>query len=138
MEKCFSSTPNLKFMMASPNEPDCLESVCMGYPSLAEGMPLVWVAKRLSIPICERVSGAESFDRLRHLGAVINFVAGNIKRAPLWLRRLGLEWVWRAREESSSARGYLQLSSLQHLTVLQEWVHVEHMLSAPRMLGASA
>jgi N-acetylglucosaminyldiphosphoundecaprenol N-acetyl-beta-D-mannosaminyltransferase len=43
-----------------------------------------------------------------HLGAVINFVAGNIQRAPLWMQRSGLEWVWRAKEESSLIRRYLK------------------------------
>jgi len=42
---------------------------------------------RLSIPIRS------------HLGAVINFQAGAIKRAPPLLRKIGLEWLWRIKEE---------------------------------------
>jgi N-acetylglucosaminyldiphosphoundecaprenol N-acetyl-beta-D-mannosaminyltransferase len=43
-------------------------------------------------------------DRLRvpirtHLGAVLNFEAGSIKRAPHRMARLGLEWLWRIKEE---------------------------------------
>ena len=34
-----------------------------------------------------------------HLGAVINFQAGTVKRAPLTLRKFGLEWLWRIKEE---------------------------------------
>jgi N-acetylglucosaminyldiphosphoundecaprenol N-acetyl-beta-D-mannosaminyltransferase len=34
-----------------------------------------------------------------HLGATINFQAGAIKRAPMFLQKLGLEWVWRIIEE---------------------------------------
>jgi N-acetylglucosaminyldiphosphoundecaprenol N-acetyl-beta-D-mannosaminyltransferase len=34
-----------------------------------------------------------------HLGAVMNFEAGTVKRAPSLLRRLGLEWLWRIKEE---------------------------------------
>ncbi len=197
--KCFFSTPNLNFMMASQKQPAFRESVCMSDLSLADGMPLVWVARLLNIPIRERVSGSDLFERLRqqteslwrvfffggpkgvgqsaclaigdqaagvlptgyiypgfvnteemsredlmqcinqsesdmvvvslgaakgqdwicrnrqhisapvigHLGAVINFVAGNIQRAPLWMQRSGLEWVWRAKEESSLIRRYL-------------------------------
>ena len=199
-EKCFFSTPNLNFVMASQKQADFRESVCMSNLSLADGMPLVWVAKLLHIPIAERVSGSDLFDRLRHqteclwrvfffggpkgvgqsaclaigdqsvgvlptgyiypgfvnsdemsredlmqcinqsepdmvvvalgaakgqdwicrnhhsinapvighLGAVINFVAGNVKRAPLWMQRSGLEWVWRAKEESTLVRRYLR------------------------------
>jgi N-acetylglucosaminyldiphosphoundecaprenol N-acetyl-beta-D-mannosaminyltransferase len=207
--KCFFSTPNLNFMMASQKLPEFRESVCMSDLSLADGMPLVWVAKLLNIPIRERVSGSDLFDRLRqqteslwrvfffggpkgvgqsaclaigdqtagvlptgyiypgfvnteemsrndlmqcinqsepdmvvvslgaakgqdwirrnhksidapvigHLGAVINFVAGNIQRAPLWMQRSGLEWVWRAKEESALVRRYLN-DGLSFLRVL--------------------
>jgi N-acetylglucosaminyldiphosphoundecaprenol N-acetyl-beta-D-mannosaminyltransferase len=41
-----------------------------------------------------------------HLGAVINFVAGNVRRAPAWMRRAGLEWAWRIREEPALWRRY--------------------------------
>jgi N-acetylglucosaminyldiphosphoundecaprenol N-acetyl-beta-D-mannosaminyltransferase len=34
-----------------------------------------------------------------HLGAAINFQAGNIKRAPPMVRAWGLEWLWRIKEE---------------------------------------
>jgi N-acetylglucosaminyldiphosphoundecaprenol N-acetyl-beta-D-mannosaminyltransferase len=34
-----------------------------------------------------------------HLGAAINFQAGTIKRAPSYVRSLGLEWIWRIKEE---------------------------------------
>jgi N-acetylglucosaminyldiphosphoundecaprenol N-acetyl-beta-D-mannosaminyltransferase len=197
--KCFFSTPNLNFMMASQALPAFRESVCMSDLSLTDGMPLVWVAKLLNIPIRERVSGADLFDRLRqqtenlwrvfffggpkgvgqsaslaigdqktgvlstgyiypgfvsteemsrddlmqcinqstpdlvvvslgaakgqdwifrnrqhltapvigHLGAVINFVAGNVLRAPVWMQRAGLEWLWRAKEERALVRRYL-------------------------------
>lgn len=42
-----------------------------------------------------------------HLGAVINFVAGSVRRAPVWMRRTGLEWLWRIREEPSLWRRYV-------------------------------
>ena len=34
-----------------------------------------------------------------HLGAVVNFTAGTVKRSPVWMQKLGLEWVWRMIEE---------------------------------------
>jgi N-acetylglucosaminyldiphosphoundecaprenol N-acetyl-beta-D-mannosaminyltransferase len=45
-----------------------------------------------------------NYDRLRipiraHLGASLNFQAGTVKRAPRVLQRLGLEWLWRVKEE---------------------------------------
>lgn len=50
-------------------------------------------------------------DRLRipvraHLGATINFQAGLVGRAPFALRKLGLEWLWRIKEEPHLWRRY--------------------------------
>jgi N-acetylglucosaminyldiphosphoundecaprenol N-acetyl-beta-D-mannosaminyltransferase len=33
------------------------------------------------------------------IGAGVDFFAGNARRAPLWLQRLGLEWLWRLSRE---------------------------------------
>jgi len=41
-----------------------------------------------------------------HLGAVINFQAGTVRRAPRIVRKLGLEWVWRIKEEPHLWRRY--------------------------------
>ena len=42
-----------------------------------------------------------------HLGATLNFVAGTVRRAPAWLRGLGLEWLWRIVQEPYLAARYL-------------------------------
>ncbi|RFO97998.1 N-acetylglucosaminyldiphospho-UDP N-acetyl-beta-D-mannosaminyltransferase [Rhodoferax lacus] len=42
-----------------------------------------------------------------HLGAVLNFVAGNVRRAPRWMQNIGLEWVWRIVEEPTLWKRYL-------------------------------
>jgi N-acetylglucosaminyldiphosphoundecaprenol N-acetyl-beta-D-mannosaminyltransferase len=41
-----------------------------------------------------------------HLGASINFEAGTVRRAPRILRRVGLEWLWRIKEEPYLWRRY--------------------------------
>ena len=41
-----------------------------------------------------------------HLGAVINFQAGTVRRAPPIMRELGLEWLWRIKEEPYLWRRY--------------------------------
>jgi N-acetylglucosaminyldiphosphoundecaprenol N-acetyl-beta-D-mannosaminyltransferase len=43
---------------------------------------------------------------ISHLGAVINFAAQIITRAPPWMQRLGLEWVWRIVQEPQLWRRY--------------------------------
>jgi N-acetylglucosaminyldiphosphoundecaprenol N-acetyl-beta-D-mannosaminyltransferase len=41
-----------------------------------------------------------------HFGAVVNFQAGTVRRAPSTLRKLGLEWLWRIKEEPHLWRRY--------------------------------
>ncbi|WP_411819741.1 WecB/TagA/CpsF family glycosyltransferase [Hyphococcus formosus] len=41
-----------------------------------------------------------------HLGAVVDFTAGGIQRAPEWVQKSGLEWLWRIKEEPSLWRRY--------------------------------
>jgi N-acetylglucosaminyldiphosphoundecaprenol N-acetyl-beta-D-mannosaminyltransferase len=59
--------------------------------------------------------GTEWIDRNRselsgmvisHLGAVVNFAAGTVSRAPGWMRLTGLEWVWRILEEPRLVERY--------------------------------
>jgi N-acetylglucosaminyldiphosphoundecaprenol N-acetyl-beta-D-mannosaminyltransferase len=42
-----------------------------------------------------------------HLGATVNFLAGAVRRAPEGVRKLGLEWLWRIKEEPKLAPRYL-------------------------------
>lgn len=232
--KCFFSTPNLNFLVASQTNADFRASVCMSNLSLPDGMPLVWMAKVLNIPITERVSGSDVFDRLRrqteclwrvfffggpmgvgqtaclaigdqktgvvptgyiypgfvstqemcrsdllhsinesspdmvvvslgaakgqdwicrnhqnidapviaHLGAVINFVAGTVKRAPLWMQRSGLEWVWRAKEEGALIKRYLRDGiAFMHLLATRvlplAWHQHQHQASEKNLKQAS-
>ncbi len=41
-----------------------------------------------------------------HLGAVVNFVAGTVKRAPVRMQNTGLEWLWRIKEDPALWRRY--------------------------------
>jgi len=195
----FVSTPNLNFAIAAQSDNAFFDSVVESDLSVADGMPLIWIAKLLGIPIGERVAGSTLFDVLSrrprekkikvyffggqegvaeqahkqlnetsagmlscgfydpgfvsiekmsstnilneinaakpdfivvalgakkgqawihknreylnapvisHLGAVINFVAGNIQRAPERWQRFGLEWVWRIKQEPSLWKRY--------------------------------
>lgn len=197
-QRCFISTPNLNFVMAARGDSGFRDSVLRSDLSLADGMPLVWVAKLLGLPIRERVSGAglyehllqhpgppvtvyffggpqgaaeaacrqlnqrggglncvgfdspgfgsledmstpEHIDRINrsgamfvivslgakkgqrwiemnrdrlqapvlcHLGAVVNFAAGTVKRAPGWVQSVGAEWLWRILQEPGLWRRY--------------------------------
>lgn len=195
----FLSTPNLSFLMAARGSDEFRQSVLASDLSVADGAPILWLARKQGTPLPERVAGADVFDALRfgaarqhlgrpmrvfffggpegvaeracqvlndetartgcmegvgaiypghgsvedmssqawideinasgadflvvalgarkgqawimanrhrlqvpvvsHLGAVVNFVAGTVSRAPSPLRRIGLEWLWRIKEE---------------------------------------
>jgi len=41
-----------------------------------------------------------------HLGAVVNFQAAVVRRAPPFMRKIGLEWLWRIKEEPHLWRRY--------------------------------
>ena len=54
----------------------------------------------------ERNAGSLHAAVLCHLGAVVNFAAGTVARAPRWMQRVGLEWAWRIKEEPTLWRRY--------------------------------
>lgn len=195
---CFLSTPNLNFLIAAQSDVAFRDSVIHSDLSIADGMPIVWMAKLLGIPIRERIAGSDVFEMLSeasspklsvyffggqegvaekacsrlnaessglrcvgsrypgfasvaemscdeyidainasgadflvvslgakkgqawieqnrtrisvpvisHLGAVVNFVAGELDRAPVRIQRSGLEWLWRIKEEPGLWRRY--------------------------------
>jgi N-acetylglucosaminyldiphosphoundecaprenol N-acetyl-beta-D-mannosaminyltransferase len=65
--------------------------------SLGNKKGQLWLQRnheRLSIPV------------RAHLGATVNFQAGTVRRAPRMMRRFGLEWLWRIKEEPYLWRRY--------------------------------
>lgn len=83
---------------------DAIEAINEAAPdilvlSLGTARSHAWIklaGSRLDVPI------------VSYLGSVINFVAGTIRRAPAWMQRAGLEWLWRIKEEPHLARRYGQ------------------------------
>jgi N-acetylglucosaminyldiphosphoundecaprenol N-acetyl-beta-D-mannosaminyltransferase len=194
------STPNVNFLMMSRSDEAFRESLLMSDCCPVDGMPLVWIARLLGVPIRKRVSGSDIFHALRsraapdrrlnvflfggaegvaekvchtlnhevgglacvgvlnpgfgstaemssapilqrvsssgadlltvflsarkaqgwllhnydrlevpfraQFGATINLQAGSVKRAPMWLQKLGFEWLWRIKEEPYLWRRY--------------------------------
>jgi N-acetylglucosaminyldiphosphoundecaprenol N-acetyl-beta-D-mannosaminyltransferase len=194
------STPNVNFLMMSRSNPAFRESLLMSDLCPADGMPLVWIARLMGIPLRERLSGSDIFvalrsrssferrlkvfmfggaegvaakvretlnqedggltcvgvlnpgfgsiaemstdpvfesinaseadllavflsaekaqnwllrnhDRLKipfraQFGATINLQAGSVKRAPVFIQKMGFEWLWRIKEEPYLWRRY--------------------------------
>lgn len=198
--RCFLSTPNLNFVVQAYRDKAFYRSVLESDLVVADGMPIIWVARLLGIPLPERVAGSCLFESLEqqkpdrpirvfffggqgdaaekaaanlaetsqsmeccgflnpglgtvdsmstdkiiqqinraradfllvalgakkgqhwiqhnrsrleapvisHLGAVINFVAGDVERAPKLWQRLGVEWLWRVKQEPGLMRRYI-------------------------------
>lgn len=195
---CFLTTPNLNFLALAQDDASFRDSVIQSDIVIADGAPIVWIAKLLNIPIQERVAGSTLFEAfgkeqrrkmavyffggpsgvaaeasnhinkkstgltclgyhspgfgsvdemstssiidninassadflvvalgakkgqawivknlhkitvplVSHLGAVINFEAKRLKRAPVRLQKIGLEWAWRIKEEPQLWRRY--------------------------------
>ena len=61
------STPNVNFLVTSQRNSEFRESVLLSDLSLADGMPLIWIAKLLRIPISERIAGSDLFGRLKSM-----------------------------------------------------------------------
>jgi N-acetylglucosaminyldiphosphoundecaprenol N-acetyl-beta-D-mannosaminyltransferase len=73
------------------------ERVAAARPDLVYvGLPL-----RKSLHAIRRLRAAAPRSWFLGLGASLDFVAGDVQRAPRWMRRTGLEWTWRLSQEPS-------------------------------------
>jgi len=55
------------------------------------------------------------------VGAVFDFIAGTVKRAPVWMQRMGLEWLWRFFQEPTRLwRRYIIGNTVFLFLVLKE------------------
>jgi len=59
------STPNVNFLITSQGERQFRECLLLSDLCPVDGMPIVWIAKLLGVPIKARVSGADLFDALK-------------------------------------------------------------------------
>lgn len=65
------STPNVNFLVTSQWNIEFRESVLLSDLCLADGMPLIWMAKLLRIPINERIAGSDLFGRLKSINGTV-------------------------------------------------------------------
>ncbi|WP_167552251.1 WecB/TagA/CpsF family glycosyltransferase [Bradyrhizobium sp.] len=64
-EALLISTPNVNFLIKSHENAAFRDSILRSDICLADGMPLIWIAKLLRVPIHERVAGSDLFGRLK-------------------------------------------------------------------------
>ena len=72
---------------------------------------------------------------ISHLGAVLNFTAGSVKRAPKLLQNIGAEWLWRIKEQPRLFKRYL-VDGIQFIALLIEVIYPYKMLKQ-RLLSAT-
>ncbi len=70
---------------------------------------------------------------ISHLGAVLNFVAGTVNRAPTWVQQIGCEWLWRIKEEPAIWKRYAQDGF--HLMVLMATTFLPYAFFLRRQKG---
>jgi len=101
---------------AEEEEPNVVRDIAAAKPDIlfvALGVPKQekWIRRHLdelSVPVAIGVGG--SFD----------VISGRLKRAPLWVQRWGLEWLWRAAREPSRLPRLLALPKFVWMT-LADW-----------------
>jgi N-acetylglucosaminyldiphosphoundecaprenol N-acetyl-beta-D-mannosaminyltransferase len=100
----------------SPADPEALVRVVEARADLvlvAFGAPAqdLWIHKHLAELGAVAIGVGGSFD----------FIAGRARRAPRWLRKIGLEWLHRLAHEPWRWRRMLVLPVFGWLTLLQRW-----------------
>jgi N-acetylglucosaminyldiphosphoundecaprenol N-acetyl-beta-D-mannosaminyltransferase len=59
------STPNLNYLVITQQDSEFRESLLMSDLCPTDGMPIVWIARLMGIPITHRTAGSDMFDALR-------------------------------------------------------------------------
>jgi N-acetylglucosaminyldiphosphoundecaprenol N-acetyl-beta-D-mannosaminyltransferase len=59
------ATANLNFIVAARSNAQFRQAIIHSQLNLADGMPIVWVAKLLRVPLRVRVAGSSLFERLQ-------------------------------------------------------------------------
>jgi N-acetylglucosaminyldiphosphoundecaprenol N-acetyl-beta-D-mannosaminyltransferase len=76
---------------------------------------------------------------ISHLGAVLHFAAGTVSRAPVWMQKAGLEWLWRIKEEPALWRRYFHDAfALAKLLVVRVLPYVWYLRTHQRNSPAEA
>ena len=59
------STPNLNFLVNSQSDPEFRESLLQSDLCPADGMPIIWIARLLGLPVRKRIAGSDIFEALK-------------------------------------------------------------------------
>lgn len=88
-EHGYTSTDNSEHVITAINESGCdVLLVAMGSPVQEQ-----WLLEHQEQLTCKTALA---------VGGLFDFYSGNISRSPMWLREIGMEWVWRLMQEPRS------------------------------------
>lgn len=84
----------------------------------ASGADMVWMATGVPHQDLWLAAHANALNAryLLGVGALLDFLSGRISRAPIWMRRVRLEWLWRLGLEPRRLLGRYTLGNLIFLT----------------------
>jgi len=105
------------------DEADVIETINNAKPHIvfvAKGAPIQeqWIQSNSHLLTAPVVFG---------VGGLFDFYSGNISRAPLWLRELGMEWIWRLKNEPKRMwRRYLIGNAQFLISVLTAKIRGKH------------
>jgi N-acetylglucosaminyldiphosphoundecaprenol N-acetyl-beta-D-mannosaminyltransferase len=88
------STPNLNFLVTSQTDPEFRESVLLSDLCSPDGMPIIWIARLLGIPIKRRVAGSDIFPALDGIGCCGGRRTNKLQLRGSKMRRLALSAIW--------------------------------------------
>ncbi len=68
------------------------------------------------------------------IGAAFDFIAGNVKRAPLWMQKNGLEWLYRFLQEPTRLfKRYFIDDMYFFILLIKEVIHINLASKPPKM-----
>ena len=79
------STPNLNFLVNSQTDPEFRESLLLSDLCPPDGMPIVWIARLLGIPIKKRIAGSDIFEALKSRPSL----GTSVKDISIWIHGAG-------------------------------------------------
>ena len=75
------STPNLNFLVNMQTDPEFRESLLLSDLCPADGMPIVWIARLIGIPIKRRIAGSDIFEALKGMAPFRTAIEDNSIRS---------------------------------------------------------
>ena len=133
------SAPNINFLVTSQKDPEFREPLLLSDLCPPDGMPIVWIARLMGLPIKHRIAGSDIFEalktRLRPDGPLKVFLFANKERVTATAKTLSatpelscVAWIspgwrgWKRYFHDGSMLLYLMLARVLPLAINAQWL----------------